>query len=193
MPCPRADLTRALRVDHLMAKSAPACIVWFRDDLRLSDHPALHAASKTGAPVICLYVFDEASEALRAPGARPLGGAARWWLAQSLRALQESLGSLGSSLLLRKGPAAKIIAELARETDAGAVFWNEIAQAPYQAVADQVAAALKQIGVASQGFAGDLLVAPASIRSKEGRGLRVLTPFWRRVQASGEPPEPRRT
>ena len=30
--------------------------------------------------MICLYVFDEASEALRAPDARPPGGAARWWL-----------------------------------------------------------------------------------------------------------------
>ena len=73
--------------------------------------------------------------------ARPLGGAARWWLAQSLRALQKSLNAIGSSLVLRQGPAAKIIAEVARETGAGAVFWNEIAQAPHQAVADQVAAA----------------------------------------------------
>jgi deoxyribodipyrimidine photo-lyase len=34
--------------------SVPPCIVWFRDDLRLRNHPALDAASKTGAPVICL-------------------------------------------------------------------------------------------------------------------------------------------
>ncbi|MGC2811403.1 MAG: deoxyribodipyrimidine photo-lyase, partial [Bradyrhizobium sp.] len=36
-------------------------IVWFRDDLRLSDHPALHAACDASAPVICLYVLDEQS------------------------------------------------------------------------------------------------------------------------------------
>jgi deoxyribodipyrimidine photo-lyase len=171
-------------------KSAPPCIVWFRDDLRLSDHPALYAASKTGAPVICLYVFDEVSDALRPPRGRPLGGAARWWLAQSLRALQKSLGSTGSSLLLRKGPTAKIIAELARETGAGSVFWNEIAQAPHQTLADQVAAALTGSGVAWQGFPGDLLAAPTEIRSKENRGLRVFTPFWRRVQALGDPSKP---
>jgi deoxyribodipyrimidine photo-lyase len=168
--------------------SAPAfpCIVWFRDDLRLSDHPALHAASKTGAPVICLYVFDEA----RHVHARPLGGAARWWLAQSLRALQGSLSSIGSSLVLRRGPAAEVIAGLARDAGAGAVFWNEIAQAPHQAAADQVAAALTEIGVRSRSFPGDLLAAPMAIRNKEGRGLRVFTPFWRRVQSSGEPPKP---
>src|ERR1700736_802685 len=131
------------------------CIVWFRDDLRLSDHPALHAASRTGAPVVCLYVLDEHSPTLKTPEARPLGGAARWWLAQSLRALQASLTGLGATLVLRKGPAAKVIADLAREIDAGTVFWNEIAQAPHLAVAGQVAKALDEIGVGRQSFAGD--------------------------------------
>jgi deoxyribodipyrimidine photo-lyase len=168
-----------------MATSARPCIVWFRDDLRLSDHPALHAAAGSGAPVVCLYVLDEQSE-----GLRPLGGAARWWLAQSLRTLQDSLGRMGSPLLLRKGPAAGVIGGLAREAGAGAVFWNEIAQAPHQAAAEAVAAALRAIGVTSQGFAGDLLVDPAKLRNKDGRGLRVFTPFWRRVQASGDPPSP---
>jgi deoxyribodipyrimidine photo-lyase len=33
-------------------------------------------------------------------------------------------------------------------------------------------------------------VDPASLRNKDGRGLRVFTPFWRRVQALGDPPKP---
>jgi deoxyribodipyrimidine photo-lyase len=159
------DLTPAIRVDCLMASTlARPCIVWFRDDLRLSDHPALHAASKAGAPVIGLYVLDEQSDARRGPGARPLGGAARWWLAQSLRALQQSLTSTGSSLVLRQGPPAKVVAGLAREIDAATVFWNEIAQAPQQATAGQVAAALAELGVRSQSFPGDLVVGRASFR-----------------------------
>jgi len=162
-------------------------IVWFRDDLRLSDHPALHAASKTGAPVICLYVLDDAS---RVPPARPLGGAARWWLAQSLKALQTALRSAGTTLVLRRGPAPKIIGDLARETRASAVLWNEIAQAPHRAIADEVAERLEGMGVGAQRFGGDLLAAPSDIRTKEGRGLRVFTPFWRRVQSLGDPPAP---
>ena len=42
----------------------------------------------------------------------------------------------------------------------------------------------------SQRFPGDLLVAPRQIRNKENRGLRVFTPFWRRVQSLGDPPKP---
>jgi deoxyribodipyrimidine photo-lyase len=167
--------------------TARPCIVWFRDDLRLSDHPALHAASATGAPLICLYVFDDPGNA---PDVRPLGGAARWWLAQSLRALHESLKALGSSLVLRRGAAAAAVAELARETDASVVFWNEIAQAPHLGIADQLKARLDEIGVRSQSFPGDLLVPPNNIRTKDGRGLRVFTPFWRRVLAFGDPPKP---
>ncbi|MBR1246286.1 deoxyribodipyrimidine photo-lyase [Bradyrhizobium sp. AUGA SZCCT0169] len=165
-----------------MTSPRPA-IVWYREDLRLSDHPALHAAASTQAPVVCIFVLDE-----RTPGVRPLGGAARWWLAQSLRALQESLRDRGASLVLRRGSASTVIAGLAREVDAGAVYWNEIAQAPQQRVADQVAAALG--GVTTHRSPGDLLVAPSQIRNKENRGLRVFTPFWRRVQSLGDPPKP---
>jgi deoxyribodipyrimidine photo-lyase len=171
----------------MASQTAPPCIVWFRDDLRLSDHPALDAAARAGQPVICLYVFDEPNHPT---DRRPLGGAARWWLAQSLRALQRRLDAVGASLVLRKGPAAQIIAELARTSGASAVFWNEIAQAPHQTAASEVTAALEEIGVASQSFPGDLLAAPADIRNREGRGLRVFTPFWRRVQALGDPPSP---
>src|SRR3954469_23489114 len=122
--------------------SAPPIIVWFRDDLRLSDHPALHAAAKTaaktGAPVACLYVLDDAAG--RAPGS-----AARWWLAQSLRAPGTDIAARGGSLALRKGPAARVITELSRETGAGAVYWNTIAQAPHQAVERHLEAALSKL------------------------------------------------
>lgn len=172
-----------------MVKIQPV-IVWFRDDLRLSDHPGLYEAASRGAPVVGVYVRDEQSRALKPPAARPLGGATRWWLAQSLRALRSSLETIGGTLVLRTGPAAAVIATLAREINAGTVFWNGIAQAPHQAVAADVEAALARDGVTSEIFSGDLLVEPRAIRNKENRGLRVFTPFWRRVQGLGDPPKP---
>jgi deoxyribodipyrimidine photo-lyase len=175
-----------------MAKktSARPVIVWFRDDLRLFDHPALYAACQGGEAVICLYVFDEDSAAFRPPQWRPLGGATRWWLARSLRALQASIDALGASLILRKGPAARVIADFASDVDAAGVYWNDITVAPHQAVAQQVAAALSALGVAAQSFPGDLLVNPTGIRKKDGRGLRVFAPFWKRVLSLGDPPKP---
>ena len=77
-------------------------VVWFRQDLRVGDNPALAAAAKRG-PVVPLFVLDE-------DGRRPLGAASRWWLHHSLAALGDSLGGL----VLRRGDAAKILPEVAK-------------------------------------------------------------------------------
>lgn len=168
----------------------PPCIVWFREDLRLSDHPALHFASSREAPVICVYIRDEHSAALRPPQWRTLGGAARWWLAQSLRALQADIAALGGTLLLRQGATAQVITDLARQNGANCVAWNEIAMAPHRSVSDDLTRALGDIGVASRVFHGDLLAEPSAIRNKQGNGLRVFTPFWNRLRGGGDPPAP---
>src|SRR5262245_63354052 len=94
----------------------PPVIVWFRDDLRLADHPALAAAARAGGPLLCLYVLDEEST-------RPLGGAVRWWLAGSLRALGQDLERKGNRLILRRGAATRIVPVLAVEAGARAVYW----------------------------------------------------------------------
>jgi deoxyribodipyrimidine photo-lyase len=75
-------------------------IVWFRNDLRLTDHPALNAAAESGAAVVPLYILDDAT-----PGRLRMGGASRWWLNRSLAALDNDLKSRGGSLCLRQGKA----------------------------------------------------------------------------------------
>ncbi|WP_245321258.1 deoxyribodipyrimidine photo-lyase [Bradyrhizobium sp. NAS96.2] len=140
--------------------------------------------------MVGLYVRDEQSLVLKPPAARPLGGATRWWLSQSLRALGKSLNAIGGTLVLRTGPAAAVIAALAHEINAQAVFWNTIAQAPHHAIAGEIESALASDGIGSEIFPGDLLVDPKAIRNKDNRGLRVFTPFWRRVQGLGDPAKP---
>ncbi len=61
-------------------------IVWLRRDLRLADQAALLAASRSGAPVIPVYVLDDET-----PKHRRMGGASRWWLHHSLASLDEAL------------------------------------------------------------------------------------------------------
>jgi deoxyribodipyrimidine photo-lyase len=132
-----------------------------------------------------VYVLDE-----RSPEVRQLGGATNWWLAQSLRSLQRSLSERGATLDLRRGPAAKVVAELARQTNAEAVYFNDIATAPAHAVAAELAETLADHGISVHRSPGDLLAAPATIRNKEARGLKVFTPFWKRVLSLGDPPKP---
>lgn len=171
-----------------MNVSAPSVIVWFRDDLRLSDHAALIAAAAAGGSLTCLYILDDTAPARN--GHRSLGAAAQWWLANSLRALDADLKKSRQQLILRRGDAHTILPQLAREANAKAVFWIDSELPAEAARARDVTEALHKIGVETHVSPSDLLAPPRSIRTKEGNGLRVFTPFWKRVRAQGEPPRP---
>jgi len=154
-------------------------IVWFRDDLRLADHPALHHAIGRGAPVVAVYVLDEES-----PGIRPLGGASRWWLHSSLLSLAASLGDRGVPLVLRRGPAESVITELAESTGAGAVYWNRRYGRAEREVDTRVKTRLREGGREAHSFAGSLLFEPWTIRTGQGTPYSVFTPFWRACNAA---------
>ena len=157
-------------------------LVWFRDDLRLGDNPALRAAIERGRPIVAAYVLDEES-----PGVRPLGGAVRWWLHGSLASLADSLERLGATLTLRRGPAEAVIADLAASVGAGAVFWNRRYGAAEREVDSRIKAALRADGIETGSFAGSLLFEPWTIRTGQDRPYSVFTPFWRAC-TSGPPP-----
>ena len=160
-------------------------IVWFRDDLRLADNPALRAAIDRGEPVIGLYVLDEES-----PGIRPLGGAARWWLHHSLTSLGERLRERGSALVLRRGPAVQVVQGLARDASASAVLWNRRYGAPEREVDARIKAALRDEGIEARSFAGSLLHEPWEVKTGAGTHFSVFTPFWRASLALPAPRAP---
>ncbi len=158
-------------------------IVWFRDDLRLSDNPALEAAARSGAPVIPVYVDSSDGKTLWAPG-----GAARWWLHHSLQSLSRSLESCRSRLVLRSGPALAAVAELVRETGAGVIYWNRRYGAQEVAEDNEVKSVLSGTGVRVENYNASLLFAPWSIRNSSGNPFRVFTPFWRACRS--DPAQP---
>ncbi|WP_439590768.1 cryptochrome/photolyase family protein [Microbacterium sp.] len=165
-------------------------IVWFRDDLRLADNPALRAALDSDEPVIGLYVLDEES-----PGIRPLGGAARWWLHHSLASLGERLRERGSTLVLRRGAAERVVSEMVRDAGATAVFWNRRYGGPEREIDTRIKTGLRDDGIEAQSFSGSLLHEPWEVKTGGGTHFSVFTPFWRACLALPAPraplPEPR--
>jgi deoxyribodipyrimidine photo-lyase len=151
-------------------------IVWFRDDLRLADHPALTAALDRGGAVVLLYLFDEQS-----PGVRPLGGATRWWLHHSLTAHAAEIERLGGRLVLRRGAAEEELPKLVAETGAEAVFWNRRYGASRDVDA-RLKSRLRDDGVEVASFAANLLHEPWEVTTEAGTPYRVFTPFWRAAQ-----------
>ncbi|MGB6318918.1 MAG: deoxyribodipyrimidine photo-lyase, partial [Litorimonas sp.] len=63
-----------------MTDQSPS-IVWFRNDRRLSDHPALQAAVERGGPLVLLFILEDDAD-------RVHGGARGVWLHHSLAALR---------------------------------------------------------------------------------------------------------
>jgi deoxyribodipyrimidine photo-lyase len=156
--------------------TASRVIVWFRQVLRVSDHPALVAAIATGRPVLPLYILDD-----EAPGPWRFGGARRWWLHHSLDALDRSLRNRGSRLILRRGPSLDILRELVRTCGASTVFASRSYEPWARRLEDRVRAALSEDGVGFETSAGTLLFEPDAVATKSGGPFKVFTPFWRAI------------
>ncbi len=144
-------------------------IVWFRQDLRTSDNPALSAAAARGA-VVPVFILDEETAA-----ERRLGGASGWWLHHSLAALSDDLGDL----VLCKGEPREILPAMVRDLGANAVYWNRCYE-PYAIACDkEFKASMQKLGIEAQSFNGNLLHEPWEIATRAGSPFRVYTPYWR--------------
>lgn len=165
--------------------SGGVTVVWFRDDLRVADNPALSDAVERGEPVLAVYILDEVSSGIRA-----LGGATRWWLHESLLSLERSLADLAIPLLLRSGPASEVIVQLVADAGATAVLWNRRYGAAEIAVDTELKTRLRSDGVTVESFQASLLFEPWTISTGQGSPYSVFTPFWRACLGSGEPRHP---
>lgn len=154
-------------------------IVWFRQDLRLSDQAALAAAVKEG-PVIPLYILDDET-----PGQWKMGAASRWWLHYSLKSLDENLREKGARLILRRGRSRDELLRITAETGAIRVHalhhcepWWRKAEKELQ---DRLDICLHD---------GGLLLPPGGVRTGGGGYYRIFTPFAKAVMDHMPPPEP---
>ncbi len=157
-------------------------LLWFRQDLRLSDNPALLHALHAGYSIIPVYILDDDNA-----NEWRMGGASRWWLHQSLSALN---AALGGRMVFRAGRAEDIIAQLLDETGAQGVFWNRCYE-PWRIKRDEaIKAGLKENGLACKTFNGSLLWEPWEVLKSDGTPYKVFTPYYRKGCLQTLPPAP---
>ena len=154
-------------------------IVWFRQDLRLNDNPALQCALDGNNTVIPVFIDDENC-------GRQAGTMGLWWRNKSLAKLDASLKKRGNRLIYRKGRAADVLTGLAKEVNAHAVYWNRQYEADIVARDTAIKSKLKDGGIDAESFNGSLLFEPWEVTSKSTGGpFKVFTPFWRACCALG--------
>jgi deoxyribodipyrimidine photo-lyase len=167
-----------------------ATILWFRQDLRLTDNPAWNRAVERGVPVIPLYLLSEGeahiddSDMDWSPG-----GAGRWWLHHALEDLDNQLSPLGLKLVLRRGRTAGLIKELVAETGADAVYWNRCYEPWRMRIDSALKTELQAGGIEAWSGNSALLIEPWRVSTQAGKPYKVFTPFSR-AHAAHPRPEP---
>ena len=163
-----------------MSSTSSPIIVWFRQDLRLSDNPALHAAHRNGAPILPVYVHDTVH-----PGKWAHGGASKAWLHRSLAALN---GSLDGKLVFFAGDPLAILPALAEETGAQGICWNRCYEPFARERDDRLEAVFTQMERKVRHYNGSLLWEPWEPLKSDGTPYRVFTPFYRKGCLGISPP-----
>lgn len=143
-------------------------LLWFRDDLRLSDNAALKWAADHG-PVIGLFIDETIN--------RSIGAAARWWREQSLNALAQDLSFYGVPLLRRTGNPLEILPKIVSEMEVKAVTWNRRYHQPLCEVDATLKKNLRDQGIEVHSHPGFLLTEPWEVSTATGTPYKVFTPF----------------
>ncbi len=143
-------------------------IFWFRQDLRLQDHPFF--CQSHDRPIVALFILETDNQT------RGHGSASRWWLHHSLQTLDQTLGG---RLILRAGPALDVLQQVIEETGAQEVHWSRLYDPRSIERDKKIMATLKKQGQTVCSHNSTLLFEPWTIKTLKGEHFKVFTPFWK--------------
>ena len=143
-------------------------IHWFRQDLRLSDNPALAHAIQSGK-VLPIYIWDIYNKKF------PLGNASRCWLYHSLAALNKNLNG---HLNFYIGDPKVILRDLIQKKNIKEIVWNRCYE-PWQIQRDiQIKAYLSHQEINIKIFSDFLLWEPWTIHKNDDTPYKVFSPYY---------------
>lgn len=100
-------------------------LIWFNNDLRVHDNPALLEASLHCQQLICLFCYDSHWFKPTGLNARPLGDTRHRFLNQSLMDLSDQLARRGQSLIVVSGEPVAVISDLIRRFKVEAIYRSD--------------------------------------------------------------------
>ena len=151
-------------------------LVWFRRDLRLHDHAALHHALTAHEAVFCVFVFDpRILDKLLARGLQK-NRRVEFMLA-ALAELDTELRKHGSSLIIRHGLAEVEIPRLATELCAKDVYANRDYDPSAIARDEAVAEKLGEISLELHLSKDQVIFECNEVLTQSGTPFSVFTPY----------------
>jgi len=149
-------------------------LLWFRRDLRITDHPALTRAARDFDRVVPVFVLDAALREGRFASAPR-----ETFMLGCLRALDAALRDLGSGLVIRDGRPERELVALAEEVGAEAVLWTSDVSPYARARDERVSDALRTAGVEPVPLGGNYVVDVSRPKTQGGKPFAVFTPFYK--------------
>jgi deoxyribodipyrimidine photo-lyase len=147
-------------------------IVWFRRDLRISDHPALVAALSESDEIVPVFIID--SKLIERTGSNGLA-----YLAQSLKNLD---ASLDKKLQVIAGQPIEVLKKLQEKYNAQSVHIS----AEYEPVSAAQDLEIEKSGIKLVRTGSAYAVAPGRVlKPSDQTPYRVYTPFYRAWLAHG--------
>ncbi|KTR48759.1 deoxyribodipyrimidine photolyase [Pantoea ananatis] len=152
-------------------------LVWLRNDLRINDNLALHAAcTQPDARVIALFIATPGQWQQHEMAARQVA-----FIHQSLDMLQSSLAERGIPLHFHQcddfAASIDFLVAFCQKQQVDKLFYNyqyEVNERERDASAEK---RLHEANVVCQGFDDSLLLPPGSIQTGDGEMYKVFTPF----------------
>ncbi|MGE0626126.1 MAG: deoxyribodipyrimidine photo-lyase [Pseudomonadales bacterium] len=155
-------------------------LVWFRNDLRTADNPALHDACEApDEPVVGVYLVSEAQHRSHHEGDPRLG-----FVRAHVLDLKEQLSALRIPLVIAPAPwfrdVPAALMAIARAVGAGRLYFN--AEYPLNEARRDAAVQLacESYGIECHIRHGDVILPPGSVTKDDGAPYSVYTPFKRR-------------
>ncbi|MEZ0483118.1 DASH family cryptochrome [Fibrella aquatica] len=162
-------------------------LYWFRNDLRLHDNPGFSAACNDALHVLPVYIFDpKLFRELPAIGVKKTGIFRTNFLLECVADLRASLQSKGADLIIRVGDPARILADMAEEIDATAVYASKEVTSEETDAESALSKRLKPLNIDIELFWGSTLYHIRDLPFGVAKLPDVFTQFRNQVERRAE-------
>lgn len=157
-------------------------LIWYRNDLRVHDHLALHEAVQQSATIIPVYCFDDRMFDKTSFGFWKTGNYRAQFLIESVANLRISLQKLGSNLVVRRGLPESIIPAIAEQLKVDQVAYSQEVTAEEKQVEQKLIKALSNKNIKVNAYWSATLYLPEDLPFNISQTPELYTNFRKQVE-----------
>ncbi|MGL5941803.1 MAG: DASH family cryptochrome [Waterburya sp.] len=161
-------------------------LIWYRNDLRVHDLPAIKEGVEQQAEIVPVYCFDDRNFDKTSFGFPKTGSFRAQFLLESVADLRNSLQKLGSNLIIRRGLPEIIIPAIAEKLKVEQVFYSQEVTYEEKQVEKKLNQALAAKNIETKTFWTATLYLPADLPFAINQTPELYTNFRKQVEKKSQ-------